>query len=277
MGFQVIEAPLRNIWVPLGCITADTADTLYEGQIVMGGLASSAPLGEGMNPIGAAAGASDTTGKAVPFGVVLAFNDASPTYNSTYKGQYCTSVTTQAQQLARDFRGVEGMWAKGDPQPFAKVAVIGPSTILKGPIFQTSYGTSPLVYTNTTADSTGATIVTAAIGYEPVAYNHIWYCRSGANKGLYRVAYSHGNADTSHTFYVHWPYTLAVGDTFTFAPLRIGTSFCNFDAESTCILQQGATGTDYYALDVLEVNLEVAGAEYAIFKFNADQFGALRA
>ena len=276
MGFQVIEAPLRNIWVPLGCVTADTADTFYEGQIVMSNAALGQPAGEGLSPLGTASGHSDATVKNVPFGVILAFNDAAPTYNSTYKGQSCTSVTTQAQQLARDFRGVEGMWAKGDPQPFAKVAVIGPSTILKGPIFLATYGVAPTVYTNTAADSTGATITTVATTMTPIVYNTTWYCRSGANKGLYRVAYS--TSTTSHTFYVHWPYGIAVGDTFVPVCLRpFGTSISNFDAESTFIEAQPTTGTNDFSLDVLDIDLSVAGAEYATFKFNADHFCAIRA
>jgi hypothetical protein len=276
MGFTVVEQEIRTIWVPLGCVSADTADTFYEGQLVMSNAAVGQPAGEGLGVYGAGAGHSDATGKNVPFGVILAFNDANPLYSSTYKGQYCTSVTTQAQQLARDFRGVEGMFGKGDPQPFAKVAVIGPSTILKAPIYLAAYGTAPTVYTNTTADSTGATITTSATTMTPVTYNTTWYCRSGANKGLYRVAYS--TSTTSHTFYVHWPYAIAAGDTFVPVCARpFGTSLCQFDTESTFLQAQPTTGTDDVSLDILDMNLEVAGQEYATFKFNADHFCAIRA
>ncbi len=275
MGFSVIEHEIRQIWAPLGCITADTADTLYEGQIVMMNVSLGQPAGEGLNPLGVAAGHSDTTTQKIPFGVILAFNDATPLYSSTYKGQYCTSVTTQAQQLARDPRGAEGMFIKGDPQPLAKVSVIGPSSVLKGPIFLAAYGTAPTVYTNTAASSGGDTITTTAVAQTPVTYNTTWYCRTGANKGLYRVAYS--TSTTSHTFYVHFPYAIAVGDTFVPVFLRIGTCMGNLDAESTFIEQQPATGTNDYQFDVLEINLEKAGEEYAIFKFNADSFCALRA
>ena len=273
MGFTVIESPIRNIWAPVNF--ANAAKTIYEGSIVAMTIAVGQPDGEGLIALAAAAGHDDTTTKAVPFGVVLAGNDASPAYDSTYKGQKIVSCGAQALQVARDFRGAEGMYAKGDPQVLAKVSVIGPSTVLKGPIFLASYGTAPTVYTNTAASTDGLTITTSAVAHTPITYNTTWFCRSGANRGLYRVAYS--TSTTSHTFYIAWPYDIAIGDTFVPVSLRQGTCLAQFDAQSTFIEQQPATGTNDYELDVLEINLEVAGAEYAIFKFNADQFCAIRA
>ena len=273
MGFTVVEHEIRNIWAPVNF--ANSSDTVYEGQIVGSAVASSVPSGEGLLPIGAAAGHSDTTGKAIPFGVVLAGNDANPTYNSTYKGQSIASVGSQANQLARDVRGNEGMYAKGDPQALAKVSVIGPSTILKGPIYHLAYGTAPLVYTNTSASTDGLTVTTSAVAQTPLAYNVTWYCRSGANRGLYRVAYS--TSTTSHTFYLGFPYDIAVGDTFVPIYLRVGTCMAQFDGESTYIEAQPAYATNDYMVDVLEIHAETAGAEYAIFKFNAEQFCSYRA
>ena len=273
MGFTVVEHEIRNIWAPVNF--ANSSDTLYEGQIVGTPNSSSVPAGEGLVPVAAAAGHSDTTGKVVPFGVVLGGNDANPTYNSTYKGVSIASVGSQANQLARDFRGAEGMYAKGDPQALAKVSVIGPSTIIKGPIYHLAYGTAPLVYTNTSASTDGLTITTTAVAQTPLAYNVTWYCRSGANRGLYRVAYS--TSTTSHTFYLGFPYDIAVGDTFVPIYLRVGTCMAQFDGESTYIEAQPAYATNDYMIDVLEIHAEEAGKEYAIFKFNADQFCSYRA
>ena len=274
MGFSVIENPLRTIWVPVDF--ANSAKTLYQGAIVGSTLSSSVPSGEGVDALAAAAGAADTTGKAVPFGVILGFNDSadSGTYSSTYMGQSVVSVGTQAAQAARSFRGAEGMFAKGDPMVLAKVAVIGTDTILKGRIFNGAYGKAPTVYTNTTASTTGGTVTTTAVGNTPIAYNHTWYCRKGANMGLYRTAYS--TSTTSHTFYITFPQDIAVGDTFCPAFLRLGTCAAQFDAASTYIEAQPAYATNYYLIDVLELHLETAGEEYAIFKFNADQFCAAR-
>lgn len=272
MGFTVVENEIRLIQAPVNF--ANSSDTLYEGQIVASALSSSVPSGEGLVPMAAAAGHSDTTGKLVPFGIVLGGNDANPTYNSTYKGVSIASVGSQANLLARDVRGNEGMWAKGDPLALAKVAVVGPSTVIKGPIYHLAYGTAPLVYTNTTASTDGLTVTTTAVAQTPIAYNVTWYCRSGANRGLYRTAYS--TSTTSHTFYTAFPYDIAVGDTFVPIYLRVGTCKMQFDGESTYIEAQPAYATNDYVVDVLEIHAEVAGAEYAIFKFNADQFCAYR-
>lgn len=274
MGFEVINAPLRTIWVPVDF--ANSAKTVYQGSIVGSSLSSSLPAGEGVVALGAAAGASDTTGKAVPFGVVLGFNDSTNgTYSSTYKGNYATSVGSQAAQVARDPRMAEGMFRKGDPMVLAHVAVIGPDTILRGRIFNGAYGTAPTVYTNTTASTTGGTVTTSAVGNSPIAYNHTWYCRSGANLGLYRTAYS--TSTTSHTFYITFPRYIAVNDTFVPVFLRLGTCAAQFDSASTYIEQMPDLSSNYYLIDVLELHMEDAGNEYAIFKFNADQFCGARA
>lgn len=272
-GFSIANGAIWDTWVPVNF--ANSSDTLYEGQIVGASLASSVPAGGGVLPLGAAAGAADTTGKAVPFGIVIGCNSANPTYNSTYKGFSVASVGSQADLLARDVRGNEGMFAKGDPLALVKVSVIGADTVIKGPIFNGAYGTACTVYTNTTASTDGLTITTSAVSQTPIAYNVTWYCRSGANKGLYRTAYS--TSTTSHTLYTAFPYDIAVGDTFVPIFLRQGTCAAQFDAESTYIEQQPAYATNYYLIDVLEINAEVAGGEYAIFKFNADQFAGVRA
>jgi hypothetical protein len=273
MGFEIVENPLRTIWMPVDFSTG--AKTLYEGSIVMSALASSAPAGEGINAIGAAAGASDTTGKAVPFGVVVGFNNATQTYDSTYKGATATSVGSQANQLARDFRGAEGMFTKGDPCLLAKIAVIGTDTILKGRIFNGGYGTALTAYSNTAQSTTGGQITTTAVAQTPVTYNHTWYCRSGKNMGLYRTAYS--TSTTAHTFYITWPYDTEVGDSFAPVFLRLGTCLTQFDAASTYIEAQPDLSTNNYIIDVFELHMETSGEEYAIFRFNADQFCAARA
>ena len=273
MGFTIANGAIWDIWAPVNY--ANSAETLYEGQIVGGAVASDVASGEGVAPIGAAAGHSDTTGSAVPFGIVVGCNSANPTYNSTYQGFSISTVDSQAEQVANDVRGAEGMFAKGDPQALVKVSVIGADTIIKGPIFNGAYGTACTVYTNTSASADGSTVTTTAIGNTPLAYNVTWYCRSGANKGLYRVAYS--TSTTSHTFYVTWPYDIAVGDTFVPIFLKVGSCKGQFDSESTYIEQQGDYATNDYCLDVLEIHAETAGEEYALFKFNADQFCMVRA
>jgi hypothetical protein len=272
-GFEVIESPVRTIWVPVDC-PAGTGATVYVGQLVDCGFNSSS---SGAEPH-VVAGLGDITNDCNIFGVVVGTNNRTPLFNTTYKAEYTTGTSTIAQQLASERTGAGGMWGPSDPAAMVQVAVIGPETVLKGRIFHGAYGTAPDVVTNTTADATGATITTAAMDYATVAYNSIWYCRSGANMGLYRIGY--GASTTSNTFYVRWPYGLAVGDTFCQVPLNIGTSKAFFDAVGTYIetnMDTNSYGTSYIWIDVLEVYLRDPGNEYAIFKLNPYSFGGKRA
>jgi hypothetical protein len=272
MGITVVENPVRTIWMPVD-YNNTTAATVYEGSIVVAGYSASC---EGVK-VWNIAGTADTTADQVPFGVVVGTNDAEPTYNSTYKGSYIAGVSTQAAQLARNYRGVEGMHGKGDPLPMVKVAVIGPNTVLKAPIFTTTYGTGCTVSTVTTGSTTGLGYTGSTVGFTPVAYNATHYCRSGANKGIYRVSYD--TSATVHTFYQAFPYDIAIGDTFVAANVSLGTCYAMFDTTSCAFLNNAAavTTTNYAWIDVLELNLEKANEEYAIFKINPVQFAGVRA
>lgn len=269
MGFRVVDANPQVVWVPV-----DNADTLYQGQIVKAG-------GDGVVPFGAASGAADTSNKGVPMGVVIGVNAKSPTFNSTYKGLSITAVASQANQLARDWFGAEGMYSKGDPQALVRVALIGPNTLLEGPIFNAAYGTAISAKTETTGSADGLTVTlatTASADFTPVADLCTLYCRTGANMGLYRVTDS--TSKTSLAVDVAFPYDIAIADTFVYVPLRpFGVSYVQFDAESTYI--EGGTSaslaTNYHIVDVIRLNLAESGKETAIFKFNADHFCKARA
>jgi hypothetical protein len=266
-GFKVIEQPVRTCWFPVDY----NAVTLYEGQLVNWSFASSKQGVIAWAP----AGAADTTADHSPLGVVLGFNNRAPVFNTTYKANYGTSVSTQAAQLARESVMVEGKMWKSDPALMAQVAVIGPNTVLKGRIFDTTYGTAPDVVTNTATSTDGSTITTAAVDHTYPAYNAMWYCRSGANMGLYRPSYS--ASTTSHTFYLTWPYDIAIGDTFVAVAFSLGVTKMMTDSVGTYIEQWGndhATSytTNYFWSNVLEINLATAGDEYAIFSINSYQF-----
>ena len=266
-GFSLINQPMLVKWFPVDY----NAVTLYEGQLVTWCFADS---GQGLKAYNVA-GAADTTADQGPLGVVVGFNNRTPVFDATYKANYGLSVSTQAAQLAREWAMAEGMWSKGDPALLAQVAILDPTSIIKGRIFDTTYGTAPDVVTNTTASTDGSTITTAAVDHTYPAYNAMWYCRSGANMGLYRASYS--ASTTSHTFYLTWPYDIAVGDTFVPVAITLGTSKACFDSVGTYIEQWGndhATSytTNYLWLDVFELNLAEAGNEYAIFRINPYQF-----
>lgn len=264
-GFTVVSENYDVGWYPVHY----NSETLYVGQIVT--------LDVGGPDYGLkawdVAGAADTTVNQCPFGIVLGFNNRTPVFNTTYKAEYGTSVSTQAAQLARDWVGAEGMWSKGDPALMAQVAILDSTTKIKGRIFHGSYGTACDTATVTTASTDGSTITTAARDYAGVAANTIWYCRSGANAGLYRVGYD--TSTTAATFYITWPYDTAVGDVFVGVNLGLGVCKIDLDAVGTYIEQYAdanSFGTDYFWGRVLSVNLKEAGNEYAIFQLTPNNF-----
>lgn len=266
-GFTIVNEPVRTMWFPVDYNSV----TLYVGQLVNWSFADSK---QGLIAY-AVAGAADTTADHAPLGIVTGFNNRTPVFNTTYKGEYGTSVSTQAAQLARESVLAEGkMWRK-DPALMAQVAIIDSTSIIKGRIFKGSYGTACQVVTNTVQSVDGSTITTAALDDTYPAYNAMWYCRSGANMGLYRPSYS--ASKTTHTFYLTWPYDIEVGDTFTYVAFSLGMTKALFDSVGTYIEQIGGDNdttyaTNYLWLNVLEVNLATAGDEYAIFRINPYQF-----
>jgi len=266
-GISIISEPIRTMWFPVDYNTV----TLYEGQLVTWSFSDSK---QGIIAY-TVAGVEDTTSDHVPLGVVVGFNNRTPTFDTTYKGNYGTSVSTQEAQLARSSCMVEGKMWRNDPALMAQVALVDPSSILKARIFYGSYGTACQVVTNTTQSTNGSTITTASLNDTPPAYNQMWYCRSGKNMGLYRAAYSAHK--TSHTFYLTWPYDIEVGDTFTYTAFSLGNTKALFHSTGTYLEQQGGDHdttytTNWLYLDIFEINLAEAGNEYAIFRLNASNF-----
>ena len=273
MGFQIVQNIPESFtrWMPIDRTVGATA--LYVDQLVK----KDSALVNGLAPLAAASGASDKTGLQTILGVVIGDNNFKQTFLATY-GQYSASVQSVAAQLARGWLGAEGMWAKNDPQPLVKIAIIGPHTILRAPICNATYGVAPTVLTASAINATmGLGMTTNAFeGAGTIVANMTTtYCRKGANEGLYRV-----NKDTSTTvmtFDTYWPYTLAVGDTFVRVNLALGT--CNAQINSTagylgmCFDNAADVSTNNFSIDVLDLDLKNAGQESVIFKFNACHFG----
>ncbi len=278
---EVVRHPIDVIWAPLDYTQA----TVFEiGQLVSTKTGANTIAVDGVTNMLAAAGASDTTNKTVPFGVITGTNNFTKAFDTASTGlsynsglEYINSVNTGTLQLARDWRGVEGTYPKNDPRPFVRIALVGPSTVIKAPLFSSTWGTAPTVYTSTAVNATAGLGFTtgAAVGSSPTAYNHTWSCRSGANLGLQRLAYD--TSTTAHTFHVYWPFTLAIGDTFVFAPVKeLGTSFIQFDAKAMFVDTTATYGSNYYTVEILRLDLRIAGQEAVYFKFNADQFCSSR-
>lgn len=266
MGFKVVHGPsVQKIWAPIV-----DSDTLYIGQIV------ECQGAEGCTPIGVSAGANDTTGKVVPFGIVVGINSI-PGYgnfDSTYKTDKITDATPHASTT--EFQSVEGVWPKGDKQAMVEIALIDATTIIEGPIFNAAVGTAPTVGTVTTGSADGLSCTTNAVDVAGVAVLSTVYFRAGANKGQYRI--SDDTSATAHAWDKATVYDVEVGDTLVKTNLRaIGPSRVQFDSESIYIDCAAALTTDYYGIDVIKLDLSVAGKEHCHFRFNADHFTLKRA
>lgn len=279
MAFSVVENPGRTLWVQ-----GDAASTYYKGQIVISNTNATTECDGTVAPLAAASGAADSTLKQMICGVILGFNRRTPQTTTVgsllveYDGGACT---TQAQQLARDWTGVEGMRGKGDPSIQIQIAEILPNTVLRGPIYSAAYGTAPTVVTLTAVGGTDG-MVTAATGNTP-GYTHVTktgtiYCRSGSNAGIYRV--NKNTVATAPSVTTAFPYDEAVGDTFLIMPFKQGNS--NIYIGGPGLYVDGATapviaGTDLFNVFVYKLDLSTAGREYIDFRFGYDHFCRFRA
>jgi hypothetical protein len=242
---------------------------LYVGQIV------ECQGNEGAAPVNAAAGAADTTGKVVPFGVVVGTNLYNSSYNTTQQADQITDTTPHDSTV--EYVLHEGVWARGDRVAMVEIALITPETIIKGPIFNGALNTATILGTVTAGSASGVTATVNALEVAGVATLATVYFRGGENVGAYRVT------DDTSTTVIAWdkPTTkdVAIGDTLVRVNgLRpIGPSYAQFDTEAMYIDSAAALTTDYYVLDVIKLDLSEAGKEHVFFKFNADHFTLKRA
>jgi len=259
-GFKVVEGVVDTVWKPLS-YTGGSAVTVYNGSLVTAG---GTTLLDGVAAIPAATAGPNTA--AVPYGVVIG-TDVYPgndTFSTTYNAESLASLQSQANQVARKQAFAEGMFAKGDPQCKVKVALIGSMSVIEGPIRNAAVGTGPTLLTVTTGTTTGDTFVHNTNDFTPVANNSTYYCRSGANAGLYRVNYA--TSTTTPTFRVYWPYDVAIGDTFVAVPVGLGRCSVDFSATGLWIDQTAAL-SNYYLIDVISMDLSVSGQEKVKFRF----------
>jgi len=271
-GFiTVVHDSPQTIWCPMS-----DAVTLYQGQIVMHD--TSGPL-RGVEPLDDASGAFNLSNSDVPFGVVIGNNLKNKLYDGTYGYEYITSPAAADPYggSANEYTGVEGPWAKGDPVAMVKVALITPSTILSAPIYSTTPGNPLTVLTVTTScggDGIGCT--TNATQFTPIVSNmNTIYCRTGGNAGTYRNTDS--TSTTVHTWDIAMRNTVAVGDTFVMAPVRMqGFSTVQFDADYGNFIEgqtsPAVAGTNLWAINVIRLDLSEAGKEYCEFMFSSIHF-----
>jgi hypothetical protein len=267
MSFWVRMGSPMNLWIDV-----DATDVIRTGSLVC----YDGHITAGAFPMGIATGTCDSTDKEVPFGVVIGSNDRTPVYDATsYLCNYTTGVTSIANIAARDWIGAEGQHQKGDGAAKVEVAVIAPGTVITGRIFKSAYGEAPDVLTVTTASSDGGITAMAANThtYTGVADLHTAYCRTGANRGIYRIC--NNTTATALAFTTAMPNAIAVDDTFVAVPLRVGHGHMQLDGEGMYINGEAAINANYFGVTGLVLDLETAGNETYTFMFQPAQLGWL--
>jgi len=231
-------------------------ETCYTGQLLM----FQKPTTDGVN-IGGTVRIADVAASAhedaFPIGgIVGGVVDDSRTYVKSVSGtaQYgdrSTYTTTQADVLANG------------PGEVEVILIIPGITLVRVPIYNGAWGTALTVQTNTAASAGGTLVTDAANLITDIADDMaVAYCRSGANRGLYRVVTT--TTTSVSTVLVPFPNAIAVGDQFVIASCVPGLGSLQFPATADCIDGNVISNVGY---DVFyhQVNLEESGKEFAVF------------
>jgi hypothetical protein len=271
MAFHVVH-PMHSqtCWAPVA-----PSDTIYTGSIIG---VNTDSLAVGVIPMPVAAGAANKDNLDVPLGVVVGNNNTTGNvlFSSTYNAEYITAGAESGPYgSSTQFQGVEGPMRNNDPYAMVEYIPITAETVLRGPIWGSAYGTALTVGTVSTAsgaDGLDSTVNT--VQCTPVANLHTIYFRTGACAGLYRQG--EGVSATALEWSPACQKDTAVGDTLVVANLpHWGTGRAYIDAEGTYIDGTAALTTNYLLIDVIRLDLSVAGDEYVEFRFNPINFNMI--
>jgi hypothetical protein len=238
-------------------ISKQVGATLYGGQLCQ----YSGAAGGQVIPVAAAAAGPDTT---VVAGIVLgAAKNTSPgtsIYSSTYNGDTITFDVTQATVVANSPVGAA----------IAQIQTLTPNSLIKAPVVKDTVGTAPECKACTTGSSDGLTFVVPTIDTTVSGYSTV-YCRTGANRGEYRVVTT--GATTTQTVVIPFTNDIAIGDTFCIANIKEGLSHISWDSLFLGVDSSYDPSSNYFVAIVHELNLEVAGREYVTFRLAARHLG----
>ena len=228
-----------------------TNETMYSGQFCQSAFTGS--TGGHVEPLDQP---SHLNAQATyPIGAVQGIVDDSRTYVASSPGvaEYGDRTTYTATQATVKANG---------PSEVEVLLMIPGVTLFRAPIYTTTWGTALYEIVNTTADTDGLEIVSPVATADIGDNLGVIYCRSGANRGIYRTITDISTTKTTVT--VPFPNTIAVGDVFVQACCIPGYGVMYTPATADCI-SGNWTGADGYAVYYHDVNLEESGKEYAIF------------
>lgn len=258
----------QTIWLPV-----QTTIDVYVGSIICMDTSAFATR-EGVIVREQADGVENLTNSDVPLGVVVGTNEKIPLFSTTYKCEYTTgaAVADAHDGSAREYILQEGPWSKGDQRSMVEVAVIGPATVLRAPIYHNAVGTAPTLLTCTATDTDGKQATTNNCGFTPVAGMATIYCRKGSNAGIYRI--TDDTSGTTAEWDVYMPKDVAIGDTFVRVPVVVGPSHVRLGDDTVCsyVNSTETPGTHYETVIVTRLDLREAGKEFCEFMFAPSAF-----
>ena len=228
-----------------------TGETMYVGQLVKA--ATTASIGGHVAVADIATDVREDTSNII--GICTGIVDGSSTYVTPVSG-------TAAYGQRTTYSTTQSTIKSYGPSEVEVTLIIPGVTLVRAPIYNTVWGTALTVLTETTGNAGGITI-TDASGTNDIADDlGTIYCRSGANRGLYRVITDITTVVTTVT--VPFPNAIAAGDTFVQASCVLGyggmdltTAFDAIDGNNVM--------DDYYSVYYHDINLEESGKEFAIF------------
>lgn len=261
MGMEIMQGSYGLQWVPVDD-NAGSYDTLYVGQLVKS-------ASDGVLPLGTAGSGLTVFSAQSVYGIVVGTNLRTPSFDTTYKAEKITSVAPHANTVEYCLSGGSGKVPVGDTAAYVLVDRVGPGTVIKAPIFNAAYGTAITVGVVTTGNTSGTGFTCSAglldFSGTVVADRNTAYFRTGANRGIYRVCTD--ASATVKTVDHDFPFDIVAGDTAVAVHLRPwGLCVTQFDGESTYVNAYADTGTNYYTIEVLSLDLSEAGKEHVIFR-----------
>jgi hypothetical protein len=234
-----------------------TGETMYEGQLLKS--ARVGGIGGHVNPADTAIEAREDTSQIL--GICSGIVDGSSGYVTPVSGTAKYGQRTVYSSTMADIT------SRG-PSEVEVTLIIPGITLVKADIFDVVWGTALTELTVTTTTAGGASIAHSGNTIAGIVddFSTI-YCRSGANRGHYRVVTSAG-ANTN-VVTVPFPYTITAGDVFVQATCVLGLGgmqvTTGIDAIDGDAVLDATTGTGYYTVFYHEINLEETGQEYAVF------------
>lgn len=276
MPFKIAHGNPQIIWAPI-----TDSDTLYVGQLVK------FYGNEGLQPLGAPSGGADTTNKSVVYGIVIGTNRYVPSHDTTYNTEKVTDATPSGNTV--ELVNVEGVWSKHDKVFMVQVAVIDPSTVIRGDLRNGSISTN--LSARTVAASKGHNAqctLDSGCGiarlYKPndadvgvtATFSGTVYFRSGNAMGNYRLL------DLASSIHMKWDKPLAKAashdDTVVVAPglPPVGWGHMLTDSESMYVDVSSDNSTNNWIVMVHKLDLREAGNEHVDFRFATCHFDPMR-